>query len=257
MRCKSGAAGDSYNQDRHPGDVPYGPKTGKGRTACRYLSHQEKRIPRVKRVHAPHASHDVTTGFPGARRARRGNARAMAPKWEACGTPWERACDGTYVGSVRNADRDAQTVGSVVNSYMHGAQLAKGATAAIEHSERWKTILIDYIPHKPTDDPYAYPYPSPHHRPSTAVPIHRRSHPPPKSSTAAPIYRPTHPSLVSRSQAHLVNVLDNGKSSKEGALTARRFSSILSPSYRCHECNHRISRAGAREETRIRKLRDL
>jgi hypothetical protein len=65
------------------------------------------------------------------------------------GTPWERARDGTEVGSVRNAecdakivgtvwnaDCDAQTVGSVVNSYMHGAPLAKGATAAIEHSER-------------------------------------------------------------------------------------------------------------------------
>jgi hypothetical protein len=56
---------------------------------------------------------------------------------------------------------------------------AKGATAAIEHFERWKTILIDYIPHKPTDDRYAYPYPSPHHRPSTAALIHRRTHPPP------------------------------------------------------------------------------
>jgi hypothetical protein len=32
---------------------------------------------------------------------------------------------------------------------------------------------------------------------------------------------------------------------------------MLSPSYRCHEWDHRISRAGAREETRIRKLRDL
>jgi hypothetical protein len=93
--------------------------------------------------------------------------------------------------------------------------------------------------------------------PSTVASIHRRSHPPATSSTAALIYRPTHPSLVSRSQARLVNMLDNCRSSKEGALTARRFSSILSPSYRCHEWNHRISRAGAREETRIRKLRDF
>jgi chorismate synthase len=149
------------------------------------------------------------------------------------GTPWERARDGTEVGSVRNAecdaktvgsvrnaDCDAQTVGSVVNAYMHGAPLAKGATAAIEHSERWKTILIDYIPHKPTDDPYAYPYPSPHHRSSSAALIQRRSHPPSKSSTSASSYRPTHPSLVSRSQAHLANVLDNDRSSKEGELTA-------------------------------------
>jgi hypothetical protein len=159
-------------------------------------------------------------------------------------TPWERARDGTEVGSVRNAecnaktvgsvrnaDCDAQTVGSVVNPYMHCAPLAKGATEAIEHSERWKTILIDYILHKLTDDPFAYSYLSPHHRPSTAAliqrrshaapqPIHRRSHRPPKSSTAASIYRPTHPSLVSRSQAHLANVLDNDRSSKEGALTA-------------------------------------
>jgi hypothetical protein len=166
------------------------------------------------------------------------------------GTSWERARDGNEVGrvrnaecdakavaSVRNADRDAQTVGSVVNAYTHGAQLAKGVTAAIDHSDGWKPILIDYIPHKPTDDPYAYPYASPHHRPSiagpsyrrthppphpsTAAPIYRRTHPPPNPSTAAPIYRPTHPSRVSRSQAHLAKVLDNGRSSKEGALTAR------------------------------------
>jgi hypothetical protein len=88
--------------------------------------------------------------------------RTLAEMHPCVGTSWERARDGTEVGSVRNAecdaktvgtvrnaDCDAQTVGSVVNSYMHGAPLAKGATAAIEHCERWKAILIDYIPHKP------------------------------------------------------------------------------------------------------------
>jgi hypothetical protein len=156
-----------------------------------------------------------------------GGLRGGAAAWERARDGTEvrsvrnAECDAQTVGSVRNADCDSQTVGSVVNAYMHRAQLAKGATAAIDHSERWKTILIDYIPHKLTDDPYAYPYPSPHHRPSTAALIQRCSHPPPKSSTVAPIYRPTHPSLVSRSQAHLANVLNNGRSSKEGARTAR------------------------------------
>jgi hypothetical protein len=48
-----------------------------------------------------------------------------------------------------NAECDAKTVGSRVNSHMQGALLAKRATTAIEHSERWKTILIDYIPTNP------------------------------------------------------------------------------------------------------------
>jgi uncharacterized protein YerC len=69
---------------------------------------------------------------------------------------WERR----HVGeSVHNAGASAATVGRVEHSYMHGALLAKGVTAAIEHSEHLKTLLIDYIPHKPTDDPYAHPYP--------------------------------------------------------------------------------------------------
>jgi hypothetical protein len=36
----------------------------------------------------------------------------------------------------------------------------------------------------------------------------------PHSSTAAAIHRPTQLQLVSRSQAHLANVLDNGRSGK-------------------------------------------
>jgi hypothetical protein len=39
------------------------------------------------------------------------------------------------------------------------------------------------------------------------------------SFTAAAIHRPTQLQLVSRSQAHLANVLDNGKSGKRGTLT--------------------------------------
>jgi hypothetical protein len=58
------------------------------------------------------------------------------------------------------------------------------------------------------------------HRNRIPAPIDHRTHPPPQPSTAAPIYRPTYLSLVSRSQAHLANVLDNGRSGKEVALTS-------------------------------------
>jgi hypothetical protein len=70
---------------------------------------------------------------------------------EQCG---ERTQNSTGVG---NADASEATVRSVKNPYMHGALLAKGATAVIEHSEHWKTLLIHYISHKPTDNPYAHP----------------------------------------------------------------------------------------------------
>jgi hypothetical protein len=193
------------------------------RSNARSKPHQEKKIPRGVRdtAHMLHTPPRLEAPV---------HSRRDAPvRGNVVGTSWERARDGNEVGrvrnaecdakavaSVRNADRDAQTVGSVVNAYTHGAQLAKGVTAAIDHSDGWKPILIDYIPHKPTDDPYAYPYASSHHRPSiaapsyrhphpppnpstahpsTAAPIHRRTHPPPHPSTAEPIHRRTHPPL--------------------------------------------------------------
>jgi hypothetical protein len=172
------------------------------RSNARSKPHQEKKIPRGVRdtAHTLHTPPRLEAPV---------HSRRDAPvRGNVVGTSWERARDGNEVGrvrnaecdakavaSVRNADRDAQTVGSVVNAYTHGAQLAKGVTAAIDHSDGWKPILIDYIPHKPTDDPYAYPYASPHHRPSIAGPSYRRTHPPPHPSTAEPIHRRTHPPL--------------------------------------------------------------
>jgi hypothetical protein len=172
--------------------------------------------------------------------------------------PWEQRWERRHVAeSVHNAGASAATVASVENSYMHGALLAKGATAAIEHSEHWKTLLIDYIyPTNPLTIHMRIPI---HNPPSTAAPIHRRTYPSPHPSTTAPsyhrahlppyaniariatssasservrqwqewqemhgqssttalIYHPTQPQLVSQSQAHLANMLDNGKSGKE------------------------------------------
>jgi hypothetical protein len=63
----------------------------------------------------------------------------------------------------------------------NGKQLAKGATAAQhdyrEYFERRKKLLIDYLHHKPIDDPYPHPYHPPHsiyhraHIPQVATPI--------------------------------------------------------------------------------------
>jgi hypothetical protein len=157
-------------------------------------------------------------------------------------------------GDRGNAECNAKTVGSVVNAYRQGAQLAKGATAAIEHCERWKILLIDYIHHKPIDNPYAHPYPS--------LSIYRRTHPPPHPSTTAPIHHRTHlppyPSIARISISSVSGERVRQWQEWQGGCTdgwhCGGFSSILSPSYHCHEWNRR---AGAREETRVRKLRDL